>query len=665
MMRRNQPFGKPRRAARSKSGLHAINPLRVLLFGRPIPTDRQHHARLTKLVALPVFSSDAISSVAYATQEILLVLGLAGIYVGSLAALYTQLAFGITVAIVCLLAIVATSYWQTIFAYPSGGGSYIVSKDNLGVWPGLIAASALLIDYVVTVAVSLSSGVQNLLATPLCKPIAHQHVAVCVFFVLLIALLNLRGLKESGTVFAIPTYFFVGMAVLMIALGFGGHLIGYQVHPDAAAPLPPNAPAGLVGTLAPLALLTIVLRAFANGCSAMTGTEAVSNGIPAFRAPESKNAAVTLAMMAVILGTLFLGISGLAVRYHIVYLHGSPAVIDQLSSVVFGKYGVWWRQALYYCMQFSTMAVLVLAANTSFADFPRLSAILARDRFLPRQLTNQGDKLVFGNGILLLAGCAIALLVEFHGNTDKLIPLYALGVFTAFTLSQSGMVNHWRKLRGPRWLLKACINGLGAICTAAVVIVVAVEKVPEGAWVVLVAAAILISAFWAIYRHYEFVRSRLTIVGHTRSRTSLSNTVLLLVPSLHRGIFPALEYATGMSSDCRAIHVNIDPADATRLMKEWEQHVGEDIPLVILPSPYRSLIGPILVYLDQVRKERENHVVTVILPEFVPGKWWHSVLHNSNAFLLKYYIGRRHGIVLTNFRYFLAADDAGSDGEEE
>ncbi len=638
----------------SKQGLHAVNPLRILLFGRPIATEQQAHTLLPKVLALPIFSSDAISSVAYASQEILLVLGAAGLWTMTHSAVYSQMAIGVTIAIVALLVIVAASYIQTIYAYPSGGGSYIVSKENLGTFPGLIAASALLIDYVLTVAVSLASGVQNLLATPLFHPIANQQVLVCLACIGIIAYLNLRGLKESGPWFAAPTYVFIVMALLMVGLG----LAGWTAKDASAAPLPPPGSYHPRDSLALLPLIGIALMAFANGCSAMTGTEAISNCVPSFKKPQSRNAAVTLVMMAAILGTLFIGISSLAMKYHVVYWHHghetAPAVIAQLSSIVFGETGPRWL--LYYVMQFSTMLILVLAANTSFAGFPGLGAILARDRFLPRQLTNQGDKLVFTNGILLLGAAAAVLIVAFKGSVDRLIPLYALGVFTAFTLSQSGMVLHWLRERGPNWAIKSVVNGLGAVCTFVVLCVIAYEKFPEGAWVVVVASAVLIAAFRAVYRHYEFIRSRLSIIGYTPDNKELTNTVILLVPSLHRGMFPALRYAKGISKDCRAIHVNIDPADTPRLVREWEQYVGEDIPLVILPSPYRSLIGPLLAYLDQVRKEREDHVITVVLPEFVPGQWWHGVLHNSNSFLLKYYLGKREGIILTNVRYFLATE---------
>lgn len=389
----------------------------------------------------------------------------------------------------------------------------------------------------------------------------------------------------------------------------------------------------------------------------MTGTEAVSNGVPAFRKPEPHNAATTLGVMAVILGVLFLGISGLAVKLGVVYGHGhgfmSQPVIEQLSGAVFGR-----NTVLYYCMVVATAAILLLAANTSFADFPRLSAILSRDRFMPRQMSSVGDKLVFSNGILLLGLCASALIVLFHGNVDKLIPLYAVGVFTAFTLSQASMVRRWNHLRTPGWWFKATVNGFGALCTGTVLVVIMVEKFVAGAWVVVVLVAFLVFCFRRIHRHYEWLRSRLTIIGWKPESAPLSNTVLVLVPSLHRGVFPAIDYARGLSPDCRGIHIDTDPPDTQRLNREWEQYVGDDIPLVVLPSPYRSLIGPLVAYVRQALRERDNHIVTVVIPEFVPGRWWHGFLHNSNSFLVKYYLGRVPGVVLTNVRYFVPANPA-------
>jgi amino acid transporter len=648
------------RRAAARRAIHGINPIRLLLFGKPIPSALIEETRLKKRIALPVFASDAISSSAYATQEILLVLGAAGLWVTHVG-LYRQLPILISAGIAALLCIVAISYWQTIFAYPSGGGSYIVSKENLGSGPGLVAGAALLVDYVLTVAVSVASGVQNLLDTPIMHFAAGRQVAVCLIVIAGVCLANLRGLRESGTLFAPPTYVFIVMVLLMCGLGLFGPSFGWELRLDAVnRTLPPNAYHTL-SSLSPLILIGLVLKAFAGGCAAMTGTEAVSNGVPAFRKPVSRNAALTLALMAAILAVLFLGISSLAAKLGVVYGHAShytsPAVIAQLSGAVFGR-----GSALYYVMQFATAGILVLAANTSFADFPRLAALLSRDRFLPRQFANQGDKLVFSNGIVALAIVACALIVAFHGSVDRLIPLYAVGVFTAFTLSQSGMVRHWLKERGPRWAVKTAVNGFGAICTGIVLLVIVVEKFRDGAWVAVVVALLLVMVFRGIYRHYDFMRTRLTIASGVPDRPAVANTVLVLVPSLHRGVFPAIDYAQSLSSDCRAIHVEIEQADAERLIREWSANVKNNMPLVVLPSPFRSLIGPFMAYLDEVVQEREGHIVTVVLPEYVPTRWWHAILHNANGPLLKWYLSHRRGVVLVNVRYFLDDPAQGPSG---
>jgi amino acid transporter len=651
------PAGQPP----APRGLHAVSPLRKLFFGRPTPTERQEHSRLPKILALPVFASDAISSVAYATQQILLALGAAGLWTLQNRDLYTGLTLGITGAIVFLLVVVATSYWQTIFAYPSGGGSYIVSKENLGTAAGLIAGAALLIDYVLTVAVSIASGVQNLLSTPVMAPWSHDLVPFCLLFIVILTLANLRGLKESGTMFAIPTYLFVGMAGLMIALGIAGHYTPLdQVLPAEDRSIPPQA--FHADSLLGLALVGLVLRGFANGCSAMTGVEAVSNGIPAFRKPESRNAALTLLAMACILGAVFLGISWLAVKLHVIYWehgkHTATPVIDQLSSSIFGK-----GSALYYAMQLATTAILVLAANTSYADFPRLGSIMARDGFLPRQLSNLGDKLVYSNGIVLLGLFASLLIVVFHGKVDDLIPLYAVGVFTAFTLSQSGMVKHWRSERSRGWAGKATVNGIGAVCTGVVLLDIIYEKGPEGAWVVIVLVGILYWLFRVIHRHYASLRAALSMESYQPPAAPVSNTVLVMVPSIHRGIMPALDYGRSIAGDVRAVNIETDESRTPRLKELWERW-GDDVPLVVLPSPYRSVVGPLLAYLDEVDRERPNTRVTVVVPESVTGKWWHSLLHANYGAWIKLYLLGRKNVIVANVRYFVdegAEQSASSD----
>ncbi len=645
----NTDEAPPRRPRTPFGRLHRF------LLGNPIPTEEQDSTRLRKLLALPVFSSDAISSVAYATQEILLALGAAGLAVAAQHTAYTRYTWAVAGAICVLLALVAASYRQTIFAYPSGGGSYLVSKDNLGVHVGLIAAAALLIDYVLTVAVSIAAGVQNLATIPLLARfhIGKHLVSICLFFVVLLTLANLRGLKQAGALFAIPTYLFTGLAYTMILLGIFGSHLGWHLHHEAVnQALPPGygaaASAGAVS-------LFVVLRAFANGCSAMTGTEAISNGIPAFKRPESKNAATTLLWMALILGTLFLGISWLATKLQVVYWERggqtAPAVIDQLSGAIFGRTGTWaW---LYDTMQFATAGILILAANTSFADFPRLASILANDRFLPRELANRGDRLVFSGGIVLLGLFAALLLFMFRGSVDRLIPLYALGVFTAFTLSQSGMVRHWFRHQEKGWQIKACINGIGALATAVVFGIILYEKFPEGAWIVVVVAILLVLLFHGIHRQYDKIweHLRLDTPGQPPPtlEADLHDIVLVLIASVHRGILPALRYARALSDDYRAIYVEIDPNRTQEIKEAWAKFC-HDVPLEVLPSPYRSLVGPVLDYIDRAEKQ-PGDVVTIVLPESFTDHWWDFLLHNSAGALLKLQLLGRADVVLANVRY--------------
>ncbi len=614
------------------------------------------HTLLPKFLALPVFSSDAISSVAYATQQIVLALGAAGLWTLEHRNEYTHYTMLITGLIVALLAIVVISYWQTIHGYPSGGGSYIVSKDNLGVLPGLIAAAALLIDYVLTVSVSIASGVQNLGGIPLPERLKWLHfdhlVTWCLLFTALLTLANLRGLKESGAMFAIFTYGFVAMCYVMIAIGIFGHWFGWTAHTNYVNQnWGPEKAAETFG-------LVVLLRAFAQGCSAMTGTEAVSNGIPAFKEPKSQNASITLVAMGVILGSIFLGISWLAMNLHVVYWEykgqTANAVIDQISGAVFGKTGTW--AVGYYVTQFFTAAILVLAANTSFADFPRLSSILAHDRFLPKQLSNLGDKLVFTNGIVLLGLFAGLLIVAKNGSVDALIPLYAIGVFLAFTLSQSGMVKHWYKLRNKNWQIKAAINGTGAVATFIVLIDIAYEKFMDGAWAVIVLIVLLVLMFRKIHGHYLDVAQQLKIGDYHPPEEPIRNTVLVLIASLNRGVMPALEYARSLSTDCRAVHICTDPEKMPMLKERWEQY-GQGVPLVILNSPFRSLIGPIMRYLDAVQIERRNHTVTVVVPEFVAIKWWHALLHGQTGLRLKLALLSRKDVIVANVRYYLQEMD--------
>ena len=598
-----------------------------LLVGEPIPSHLAHHERFSRFTGLAVLSSDALSSVANATEEIQRVLVLVSVGALSFA---TPIAF----IIAAILAIVVFSYRQTIHAYPGGGGAYIVAKDNLGEMPALIAAASLLIDYVLTVAVSIAAGVAALTSA---FPQWHvNRVEMTLGFVLVLMLGNLRGIRESGRIFAIPTYVFVVSLLGLIAIGAWRAMSG-SLHPIAAAQ--PIHPAGDTLTL------FLLLTAFSNGCTAMTGVEAVSNGVPAFKPPEWKNAAATMVMMAVLSITMFVGITLLAHAYHVIPSE-QETVVSQIARGVFGGRG--WP---YYTVQSATMLILVLAANTAYADFPRLASILARDRYVPRQLMNQGDRLAFSNGIIGLSAFAAILLVAYGGDTHSLIPLYMIGVFVSFTLSQSGMVVHWRRLKGPGWKTSAFINGLGAFVTGIVLIVVALTKAREGAWVIMLLIPLHVFLFRATRRHYDEVARQLSLDGWTNG-TRHRNTVLVPMSGVHRAVVQALEYAKTLSPDVRAIYVNIDPAATAQMCTQWKKW-GDGVPLVVLESPYRSLMEPLLEYIDQVDAAQPDDFVTIVLPEFVPARWWHHVFHNQRALLIKGALLFRPNVVVTSVPFHL------------
>ncbi|MFI5339901.1 MAG: APC family permease [Candidatus Methylomirabilales bacterium] len=600
-----------------------LNSLKRILVGRPLATAAEKHERLGRIAGLAVFASDALSSVAYGTEEVLLVLVTAG-------SMALALSFPIMVGIATLVVIVAASYWQTIHAYPSGGGSYIVAKDNLGTLPGLIAGASLLIDYVLTVAVSTASGVAAITsAFPLLFP---WRVQLCVLCVTLVTMANLRGVRESGRLFTVPTYWFIGSLCLLILAGF------YRVLTGTAQPLP----AEEVHVTHSITLF-LILRAFSSGCATLTGIEAVSNGIPAFRPPEPRNASATLVWMAGILATTSLGIAYLAHVYQIVPRE-SETVVSMLARNAIGQ------NVLYYNVQAATAMVLFLAVNTSFADFPRLSSILARDGFMPRQMANRGDKLVFSNGIIILAGLSIILLIVFRGQTHALIPLYAVGVFLSFTLSQAGMVRHWLKEEhpAPHHIL---LNGLGALTTGVVTLVIAISKFALGAWMVIVLIPLLVAGFLRVRRHYEVLGRQLNLDGFTPPKLG-RHPVVVLVGGLHRGVITALTYAKAISPNVTAITVDLDPTATSRLQMQWQQW-APDIPLVILDSPYRSVIQPVLHYIDQMEKQRDGAYMTIILPEFIPAKWWQHLLHNQTALLIKGALLFRRGKVAISIPYHL------------
>ena len=610
----------------------ALATLRRVLIGPPLPTQRLVHERLNRIQGLAVFASDALSSSAYATEEILLVLMAAGTTA-------LPLAWPIALAITTVLLIVAFSYHQTIHAYPSGGGAYTVARDNLGVWPGLVAAAALLIDYILTVAVSVSAGVAAI--TSAVPALFGHRVALALLAVAVIALVNLRGVRESGTIFSVPTYLFIGSMLALIALGL--------LRTWEAPPVPPRLPAE--AAVQPLSLM-LLLRAFASGSAAMTGIEAISNGVRAFRPPEARNAGITLFWMAAVLSTLFLGLTWLATHLGVVPVE-EETVVSQLARLILGT------GPAYYVVQAATAMILILAANTSFADFPRLAAILARDRFLPTQLRNLGDRLVFANGIVALAVLAGGLIVFFDARTHALIPLYAVGVFLSFTLSQSGMVRRWWRRRGRGWVHSLLINLAGAAATAVVLGVVLVAKFAQGAWIVAGVLPLFVAAMRVVYGHYLQLRRELSLAGARPPAAEVHHKVVVPVGGINRAVLPALRYARSLSDDVTAVHVEVDPEETAQLRERW-QTWGLGIPLRVLPSPYRSVLGPFLDYLAELEwRVGFDQYLTIVLPEFVPSRWWHFLLHNQTALLFKAALFLRRSragriTVVTDVPYYLS-----------
>ncbi|MBL8059111.1 MAG: APC family permease [Chthonomonas sp.] len=607
------------------------------LVGRPIATKHAHHERLPKRTALPIFASDALSSTAYATEEIMRVF-----MVASLA--YLHFTFEVALVISGLIFLVAFSYYQTIHAYPQGGGSYIVSRDNLGVRYGQLAGAALMTDYILTVSVSISAGVLAIVS--LVPSLSSYIVPMGVAAIGLLTIANLRGAKESGVVFAIPTYSFV---VLMLGMIGWGLTLPAPPVPQSIA----HAEHQLVDQFwMTAAFLTIAFKAFSSGCAALTGIEAISDGAGAFKEPTARNASATLLIMATLLAAMFVGASFIGNKFHIIpmELHqaGYKTVLAQVCQQVFPvttAFGTFYFNAL----QVATTLILILAANTAYADFPRLCSFIARDGFLPRQLASLGDRLVFQNGILFLSLSAMALLVKFGGDTHLLIPLYSVGVFVSFTLSQAGMFARARKLKLGGW--KPWVSFFGAIITAILAIVLLVSKWKEGAWLVPIALSILLGVFIGIRRHYDYLARELE-VEPTDTVPKVRMTVILLVPRLHKGILQAIAYAESLSEDVRAIHVTLDAKSVAKIKEDWVRF-GEEIPLVILESPFRSLVDPVTAYIDQTIAETPDQFITVIVPEAVPKRWYHRFLHNNVAIALKLALGTRKNVVITNVRYFL------------
>jgi len=617
------------------------------LIGRPLSTADAPHQTIGKAVGLAVFASDALSSTAYATQEILGVL----IVLGSIAFGYI---FPISVAIVILLAIVTISYEQTIHAYPGGGGAYIVARDNLGELPAQTAGAALLTDYILTVAVSVAAGVAQIVsAYPDLFPF---RVWISVGAVFLIMLVNLRGVKESGTAFAIPTYFFVVMMVATVGYGIFRSLsgsLGTVIDP------PELHIAHTVAAITPF----LLLHAFSNGTTALTGVEAISNGITAFKEPRSRNAGITLIWMSIILGSLFLGISHLTSQIGVVFSE-EETLISQLARTVFDGRGLPYLGTIW-----ATTIILIMAANTAFADFPRLGALHAGDGFLPRQLTFRGSRLVYSNGIIALSVIASLLIIAFQASVTRLIPLYAIGVFLSFTLSQTGMARRWWRVGHlkpgeevvdpgstlkyePGWQYKMLINGFGAVCTAIVMVVFAVTKFREGAWIILILIPFLVTIFFTIHHHYKDLASHLTLekFGGLPARQT-RHRVIMPVSSIHQGVVEALRYAKLLSDDVTAIHVSIDPAETEKVQRKWKTW-GEGTRLIILDSPFRLFIEPLLEYIEEIIDNRQpNETITVVVPQFIPSKRWHYALHMRTAEFLRRELLSKSGVVVTDVPY--------------
>ncbi|HXE76179.1 MAG TPA: APC family permease [Candidatus Xenobia bacterium] len=603
--------------------------LKQILIGSPLETAALPEQHLSKKAALAVLASDNLSSTAYATEEILLALS-AGAAMGLVVPLHY--AVPIAGAIVILTAIVAISYGQTLHAYPTGGGAYTVAKENLGVTAALAGAAALLMDYILTVAVSVAAGVAAITSA---VPALYSHrVSLCILAVVLILVVNLRGVRESAAVFAGPVYFFILCMFALIGGGLWRYLQGEVVPPPAQA----------TQELMSVAYVFLLLRAFAAGCAALTGVEAVANGVRIFKPPVSRNASVTLYVMASLLATMFLGTSFLAYAYNFPH-RPEETLLSQLGRAIFGV------GPIYYAIQASTMAILILAANTSFADFPRLCSIVAQDRFLPRQLANLGDRLVFSNGMLFLALVAILLLVVFGGSVHALIPLYMVGVFLAFTLSQAGMVVHWRKSKEPGAGWRAAVNAVGAVATALVLLVVAVVKFKEGAWMVIVALAAIMFMFRRIRNHYFVVTRELSLMDYQKPE-ELRHTAVVPVAGINKMVLAAIEYARSISKDVIAVHVNRDGEHPEELQQQWHSW-APDVPLVILESPYRSIRGPLLRFIDEVRSWRDEDVVTVVIPEFVSNRWWHHFLHNQTTAFLKVALLFKPHIIVTSVPHHL------------
>ena len=630
-----------------------LGAVKRLLLGQPMRSDRLGHTLLPKRIALPVFASDALSSVAYATEEILIVLSVGGIAFFHYTP-YIALAVGV------LMLVVVASYRQNVHAYPSGGGDYEVTSTNLGPKIGIAVASALMVDYTLTVAVSVSAGVANLASA---FPVLDSHVTlIAVLVVAVIALMNLRGVRESGTAFAIPTYCFIAVVALLIIVGFTRLGLGHHLESDSA-----HYRIKVSREFTGVALIFLLLRAFSSGCTALTGVEAISNGVPAFRKPKSKNAATTLALLGAVAVTMFAGVTALALASHVHYapgqdLIGMPAgttqrtVIAQVGRAVFGD-----GSALFYVLQFATALILVLAANTAFNGFPVLASILSRDGYLPRQLHTRGDRLAFSNGILLLSGFAILLIVIFQASPTRLIQLYIIGVFVSFVCSQTGMIRHWNRLlrtttdaKVRRTMYRSrTINTIGACFTGVVLVIVLISKFASGAWIVVVAMPVIWLTMRGIHKHYEHVRVELTPPDDYRLTLPARNRSIVLVSKLHLPTLRALAYAKATHpSQLEAVTVDVDEAETLRLKEDWDR-ASIPVPLTVIASPYREITRPIVGYVKRLRRESPRDIVTVYVPEYVVGHWWEQLLHNQSALRLKTRLLMQPGVIVASVPYQL------------
>jgi amino acid transporter len=616
----------------------AFGKVKRIVIGAPLATAQAAHERLTNAKALAVLSSDALSSVAYATEEILRVL----LVTAGVAAMVKVLPIG--AAIVALLIIVGISYRQTIRAYPHGGGAYSVAKDNLGELPSLTAAGSLLVSYVLTVSVSIAAAVA---AIESAFPELHDYrIPIGVLLIVLVTLLNLRGIRESGQIFAIPTYLFIGGMFAMLGIGLiRNALDGFERTP------PPAEASHLAGTGALTAL--VLMRAFSSGGAALTGVEAISNGVPVFKPVEWKNARTTLTVMISILAVTFAGITFLSYQYGAFPMDAEEGnyqtVVSQIAREVFGG-----TNLAYYYIQFATTAILVLAANTAYADFPRLSYIVAKDGFLPRQLTFRGDRLSFSTGIVALGIFGALVLVIFGGETERIIPLYAIGVFMSFTLSQAGMCWRWVSRKEEGWIAGFAINLIGVLATGLVAIIAGITKFREGAWIVMVVVPLLVLMMRRIHKHYELAKRELAVLTPL-DPADIHHTMLVPISELNRIARQTLAYARSISENVTALHITDDEEEIEEFKREWAG-LGTDIQLLIIESPYRSMVGPLLSYLDEVNVQRPGDTITVVLPEYIARHWWEHLLHNQTALRIKAALLFRPGTVVTSVPYHLERD---------